>query len=404
MIREFNNLIKDVQKRTDNFVGRFIRHERNRQEEENNFKVLYLEASIQYETVKYFFDEFAKILNEGYKGPILIMIDSFGGEINSAISIVNLLQSVDNEIFTCVYRRCGSAANPIYLSVDYDHRFATEEACFLIHPPAFESTNGVMTIDEAISRKNMLSGISKDQVSFIVSKTSIPEEIVKKAFCDIDTEIIINANEFEKYKIGNIINNYEEIKELTDYKLGIKKDYKNKFEYLKLLENASLYSMDVEEKNYERRTNMFYQNDDILLIPIYSFQIKNSYFCESVYSNLKFSNKRVIIVVFGSLSKETLQLLLAAKPEDRYIFSDVFYEPEVDKVYAIDKKRLQPHDLESMIRHVDFSNDLLKKSLLENTDLVESEVDDFISSYCNAKSLEEKGIAKVISSLNEIEL
>ena len=101
------------------------------------------------ETLEKFIDFYSFLINEGETNAV-IFIDSFGGELHAAESIVSIIESSNITFHTVGLSKIFSAG--LYLMSHGDIRYAVNRSTFMIHEPSKEIYGSSSVLDVEASR------------------------------------------------------------------------------------------------------------------------------------------------------------------------------------------------------------------------------------------------------------
>lgn len=74
-----------------------------------------------------------QVIKDEFKGPILVLIHSPGGETDAASAIYGMLTALDNRIITCATGICASAGTVIHLCANKNDRYVLKDTKYLVH-------------------------------------------------------------------------------------------------------------------------------------------------------------------------------------------------------------------------------------------------------------------------------
>ena len=174
-----------------------------------NFKTFNLIGKVNEDMEK----DFSKFLNDVANSPttpILIAINSPGGNVYNGFSIYNKLQALSNPVYTLVTGYCSSITNIILLAVPFEQRFAFRNTKFFMHSAKSQTTEKY----ESSDYKNELDNINhiNDTIKeIILNETKITKVILTDVYQKTGSVKTYYSDEFEKLKIANVISKYEDI-------------------------------------------------------------------------------------------------------------------------------------------------------------------------------------------------
>lgn len=155
-------------------------------------------------TFKCVFDNVNDILKKGnFEDEIYVVIHSGGGEVDATFAILDLLESLPNNVFTVNMGIAKSCAGILF--IHGKRRYMAKHANFMFHSPAtiFKENShlGTVSLEE---QTNNLKFISNQLEYYLKEKTNIPEEIIKSGL-STDSGITYFANDCIKYNIADEI-------------------------------------------------------------------------------------------------------------------------------------------------------------------------------------------------------
>lgn len=131
--------------------------------------------------------------------PILIMINSPGGNISDSIAICNMLKAIPNPIITLTLGYCASAAVMIFLCGS--SRYISNDISFMIHQPYSILPNVTPNYSDSQKLTSGLKRFLNIYKKYIVTNTSIPKEKLDIAFKE-GKDLYLTHKECIKYKIA----------------------------------------------------------------------------------------------------------------------------------------------------------------------------------------------------------
>jgi hypothetical protein len=134
------------------------------------------------------FSKFLESALEDPNAPIVIMINSNGGDTLSGISIFNKLRGIDNTVYTVVTGQCTGIACLILLAPKVANRFCMPYTVVNFNHIKYCAYN--------------------DIYNFIISSTLIPYISIQNA-----SQNIYISSKLEEYKISNCIFSFSELAE-----------------------------------------------------------------------------------------------------------------------------------------------------------------------------------------------
>ena len=170
-----------------------------------NYKLLNLIGEINEDMDNKVANFISTIIEEDNTSPIIITINSNGGNIVSGFSIFNRLKSIPNQISTVILGECCSVANIIYLVASFNNRFAFPFTSFCLRSVFCENDDNITKSEtEARNYNEFIKTILKN-------RTSISEDTLDKIYTNNPSEIRYFYSKFENLKIGNIIHSFDNI-------------------------------------------------------------------------------------------------------------------------------------------------------------------------------------------------
>jgi ATP-dependent Clp protease protease subunit len=114
------------------------------------------------------------------KKPIVLWINSPGGEINSGFSIYDTARFIDVDVYTVVAGLAASMGSLIALAAPKQRRYCLPNAKFLIHQPLISGTIYGPASDIEIHAKDIIQ--TRERINQLyVQETGQPMDVVTKA-------------------------------------------------------------------------------------------------------------------------------------------------------------------------------------------------------------------------------
>jgi len=134
-----------------------------------------------------------QILEECYDQKIFLHINSIGGEIHAALSVMDTIVSNKIPIYTIIDGFCASAAS--FLSVVGKKRYMSKNSFVLIH----QCSSGVIgTYSEFVDKYQNMNEIMKTMKEIYLTYTKIPE---KKLNSLLKQDLYLSSEDCLKYGI-----------------------------------------------------------------------------------------------------------------------------------------------------------------------------------------------------------
>lgn len=133
------------------------------------------------------------------KEPVLIAINSFGGSMQDAVAIVNLLESVPNPVITVALGACCSAACMIFACGQY--RFIGKDITYMIHQPYTANGPDELNFHEAEEQSKRMKSCLDIYKNSIARKTELPQSLIDDLVKD-GKELYFTQKECLEYKIA----------------------------------------------------------------------------------------------------------------------------------------------------------------------------------------------------------
>ena len=142
------------------------------------------------------------------KKPILFIINSPGGSVDSGFAIWDQIKMISAPVYTLITGLAASMGSLLSLSAEKGKRFATPHSRIMIHQPLIGGVIQGQATDLDIQAKEMLK--TRDLIVDIYSQASgKPEDIVRKA---IDRDNWMSAKEALEFGLlDKIVDSYSHI-------------------------------------------------------------------------------------------------------------------------------------------------------------------------------------------------
>lgn len=181
----------------------------------NNYNIFNLVGEICQETENRISDFLTRILESNDERPILLLINSSGGNVTTGFSIYNKLCAMPNDIITVITGQCSSIANVIFFAAEYKNRYAFDNTFFFMHSIRTSVKDYTPAELRQIHSDSIKTNIQIE--SIIKANTSIPYEILNSVFGDSTKEMRIFPEDFDHYSIAKLITKFDEIGKLSDF-------------------------------------------------------------------------------------------------------------------------------------------------------------------------------------------
>lgn len=145
-------------------------------------------------TFNYVFENVNEILKKGnFKDDIYLLIHSNGGEVEATFAILDLLETIPNNVYTVNMGEAKSCAGILF--IHGKRRYMAKHAKFMFHSPANRFNEDSILITTSLeSQYNNLRFISTQFECFLNDKTNIPKDIIKSGL-STDEGITYFAND-----------------------------------------------------------------------------------------------------------------------------------------------------------------------------------------------------------------
>jgi len=167
-----------------------------------NSRTLYLNEEITLDTVNYIIQLIHKFNRDDYeipveeRSPIILYIDSAGGEIYRGFSLCSAIESSETPVIGVLQGTCMSMALTIWLSCHV--RYASRFSNVLYH--TLRAASDVETLLEMENKIKHYKYLQKTIDDYILEKTEIPKKkLKKKRKSNLDWHITFE--EMTKYKM-----------------------------------------------------------------------------------------------------------------------------------------------------------------------------------------------------------
>ena len=144
--------------------------------------------------------------------PVLIAINSPGGNTDIGISIYNKLRALPNNVYTLITGKANSIANIIAMSAPFERRFAFENTNFFMHTASVRFNQALNYKPDDIQKEIEDLTLTNATIHKILqAETDIPAKELNEIFIKQDGEMKLHWVDFERFKIANVITKYDEI-------------------------------------------------------------------------------------------------------------------------------------------------------------------------------------------------
>ncbi|MCE5294835.1 MAG: ATP-dependent Clp protease proteolytic subunit [Chlamydiales bacterium] len=144
--------------------------------------------------------------------PILLVINSPGGSVDSGFAIWDQIKMITSPVTTLITGLAASMGSVVALAAAPNRRFATPMSRFMIHQPSIMGTIQGQATDLEIHAREILK--TKEQLINIYMKaTGKSREIIEKA---IDRDTWMSAQEALEFgHIDKIITSFKELEQVS---------------------------------------------------------------------------------------------------------------------------------------------------------------------------------------------
>lgn len=140
--------------------------------------------------------------------PILLVINSPGGSVDSGFAIWDQIQLITPPVHTLVMGLAASMGSILSLAAEKGKRFATHYSRIMIHQPLIGGTIYGQATDLEIQAKEIIK-TRELLVSIYVEKTGKPQKMIEKA---LDRDTWMSAEEAKTFGlIDEVVTSYAQI-------------------------------------------------------------------------------------------------------------------------------------------------------------------------------------------------
>lgn len=131
---------------------------------------------------------------------IVLLIDSYGGDLNATMDTYNLLSSLDNKIITVAFNKCCSAACILFALGE--ERYFLKDTVYILHQVrAYIQTESQMQTTEIRKFANNFENSQNEYKKIIMKKTKIPKEKLNEIFNSLE-DTKFKTDEIAKFEIA----------------------------------------------------------------------------------------------------------------------------------------------------------------------------------------------------------
>lgn len=140
--------------------------------------------------------------------PILLVINSPGGSVDSGFAIWDQIQMITSPVHTLVTGLAASMGSILSLAAEKGKRFATPHARIMIHQPLINGVIQGQATDLEIQAKEIIK-TRELLVDIYVQKTGRDSKVIEKA---LDRDSWMNAEEAKAFGLlDGIVNSYKDL-------------------------------------------------------------------------------------------------------------------------------------------------------------------------------------------------
>lgn len=135
---------------------------------------------------------------------IVLLIDSYGGDLNATMDTYNLLSSVDNKIITLAFNKCCSAACILFALGE--ERYFLRDTTYILHQVRayIQTESQMMQTSEVKKFANNFENSQNEYKRIIKKKTKIPTDKLNEIFNSLE-DTKFKTDEIAKYAIATKI-------------------------------------------------------------------------------------------------------------------------------------------------------------------------------------------------------
>lgn len=134
---------------------------------------------------------------------IVLLIDSYGGDLTATKDTYNLLSSLDNKIITVAFNKCCSAACILFALGE--ERYFLKDTTYILHQVrAYIQTESQMQTTEIRKFANNFENSQNEYKKIIMKKTKIPKEKLNEIFNSLE-DTKFKTDEIAKFGIATKI-------------------------------------------------------------------------------------------------------------------------------------------------------------------------------------------------------
>jgi ATP-dependent Clp protease, protease subunit len=152
-----------------------------------------------------------ELVAENQQLPIALLIDSFGGDVDSLLSLTDFIDSIPNDVHTIVMGKAMSAAAYLAMLGKKGFRYAFKNARFMTHE-VLGGQQGYSTLTEHQNEIQELKNIQDILNSMVIKATNIKKSEVKKYISGQD--YYMSATEAKNLGFIDIIIDKKSMKEI----------------------------------------------------------------------------------------------------------------------------------------------------------------------------------------------
>ena len=141
-------------------------------------RIIYMDGQFNQALTKECVLSILELVQEDQKKPIILLIDSEGGDLYSLISIMDLIDTIPNDVYTIVMGKAMSAAAFLAMIGKKGFRYAFKHSRFMTHEVLMDS--GYSSLSEHKTEITELADLQKILNSVFLQKTKVPKADVGK--------------------------------------------------------------------------------------------------------------------------------------------------------------------------------------------------------------------------------
>jgi len=140
-------------------------------------RVVFINGNIDEKLAETAIKEILSLESKNQSAPIIMLISSYGGSYDPAMSIINTMNLCKSPVYTVCLRHAQSAGSLILLSGEKGHRYCVNRSRIMIHQLSGFSSGAV---EQMVTTIDHIKELHKEMCEVIYENTKIKKTVLMK--------------------------------------------------------------------------------------------------------------------------------------------------------------------------------------------------------------------------------